>query len=81
MRWEILDCTLRDGGYHTNWDFDENFVAEYVNTIRDLPVSRIELGYRNPPQAGYAGRYYYVSADLLDQLISQRILTYLTLSS
>ncbi len=19
--WTILDCTLRDGGYYTNWDF------------------------------------------------------------
>ena len=25
---KILDCTLRDGGYYTNWSFDDNFVKE-----------------------------------------------------
>ena len=23
---KILDCTLRDGGYYTNWDFDDKIV-------------------------------------------------------
>jgi 4-hydroxy 2-oxovalerate aldolase len=73
MTWAILDCTLRDGGYYTQWDFDDRLVAEYVNTIRDLPVSYIEIGYRNPPQTGYAGKYYYVSVTLLEQLISSGI--------
>lgn len=22
---QILDCTLRDGGYYTNWDFENSF--------------------------------------------------------
>ena len=27
---EILDCTLRDGGYHNNWDFSNDLVNDYL---------------------------------------------------
>jgi len=27
---KILDCTLRDGGYYTNWDFDDKIVDAYI---------------------------------------------------
>ena len=26
MKFNLLECTLRDGGYQVNWDFDEDFV-------------------------------------------------------
>ena len=26
---KLLDCTLRDGGYYTNWSFDDDFVKRY----------------------------------------------------
>ena len=32
---KILDCTLRDGGYYTNWDFDKNFVIKYLKTMEE----------------------------------------------
>ena len=31
---KILDCTLRDGGYYTNWDFDDKLVNDYLKLIR-----------------------------------------------
>ena len=31
---EILDCTFRDGGYYTNWDFDGNLVNRYLASWR-----------------------------------------------
>ena len=40
---EILDCTLRDGGYYTNWDFDFKLVNEYVYHITMLIVGIIPL--------------------------------------
>ena len=24
----LLDCTLRDGGYYNNWDFSEKLISE-----------------------------------------------------
>ena len=45
----ILDCTLRDGGYHTNWEFDNDLVREIVST---LDVDYIELGYKSKSSSG-----------------------------
>ncbi len=27
---QILDCTIRDGGYYTNWDFEILLVDTYL---------------------------------------------------
>ena len=44
---KILDCTLRDGGYYTNWDFDDKIVDAYIRAMNLLPIDYLELGYRN----------------------------------
>ena len=31
-KFKILDCTLRDGGYYTDWVFDEHLVRKLVNS-------------------------------------------------
>ncbi len=41
----FLDCTLRDGGYYTNWNFSSDFFEKYLNAVKSLPISYIELGY------------------------------------
>ena len=61
----ILDCTLRDGGYYTNWDFDEALVDTYVSNVARLPVSMIEIGYCSHPLAGYKGEWFYLGKDRL----------------
>ena len=30
-KFKILDCTLRDGGYYTNWDFKSQLVNKLDN--------------------------------------------------
>lgn len=42
----ILDCTLRDGGYHNNWDFDIPFASRIVSALAASQVDIIEIGYR-----------------------------------
>ena len=56
---KILDCTLRDGGYYTNWDFDRNVVDIYLDAVNKLPIDYIEVGYRNLPSEEYMGEYGY----------------------
>ena len=41
MKPEILDCTLRDGGYYTNWDFDKSLVEDYIKYTNHLNISFI----------------------------------------
>jgi 4-hydroxy 2-oxovalerate aldolase len=55
----IFDCTLRDGGYYTNWDFDKSIVDTYIKAINKLPIECIEIGYRNRPSKSYLGKYGY----------------------
>lgn len=41
----VLDCTLRDGGYYTNWEFEDTLVEEYLKACAATGVDVVELGY------------------------------------
>jgi 4-hydroxy 2-oxovalerate aldolase len=56
---KILDNTLRDGGYYSQWDFDKFIVDEYIKATNALPIEYIEVGYRNNPSKDYIGKYGY----------------------
>ncbi len=55
----LLDCTLRDGGYYTNWDFDSELVSTYFESLNKLPIVWVEIGYRSKPQKEYLGEFFY----------------------
>lgn len=65
---KLLDCTLRDGGYYTKWDFDKAIVDKYVAAMEVLPIDYLELGYRSLPQKGYYGEYFYSPIERLKAL-------------
>lgn len=68
---KILDCTLRDGGYYTKWDFDKNLVDTYIKACNDLPVDYLEVGYRSIPLDGYYGEYFYLPEYVMQRLKAQ----------
>ncbi len=68
MDLKILDCTLRDGGYYTNWDFSKEVVNEYIHATNILPIDYLELGYRNKPSKEYLGMYGYCPVFILRQI-------------
>lgn len=68
---KILDCTLRDGGYYTHWDFDKSLVDTYINAINILPIDYLEVGYRNNPSSEYLGKYGYCPVFELEDLRSK----------
>ena len=47
---KILDCTIRDGGYVNNWDFDIRFVGKLAQALQAANVDYIELGFVDPRQ-------------------------------
>ncbi len=65
---KILDCTLRDGGYYTNWDFNAETVDAYVNAMNALPVDYLEIGYRNKPQKVYQGKFGYCPIYIINHI-------------
>lgn len=67
----ILDCTLRDGGYYTNWDFDEHLVDTYLKAMNNLPIDIIEIGYRSPTKEVYAGGHFYLPDFLIKRIKTQ----------
>lgn len=73
----ILDCTLRDGGYYTNWDFSQELVDEYCATAEVLPLDYVEVGYRSIAMKDYLGKYFYcplsVLADLKSKMPSKKL--------
>jgi 4-hydroxy 2-oxovalerate aldolase len=64
----VLDCTLRDGGYYTSWEFDAETVRKYLAAMKDSGVDVVELGYRLTPTSLFLGPYAYCSEDFLSLL-------------
>lgn len=65
---KILDATLRDGGYYTNWDFESDVVDAYIQAMNSLPVDYLELGYRNNPTKEYLGKFGYCPVSVLKHI-------------
>ena len=72
---KILDCTLGDRGYYTNWDFDHELTNNYYKLVRSLPIDVIEIGYRGNPskKKAYYGEYYFLTISNLKKIKSNKI--------
>jgi 4-hydroxy 2-oxovalerate aldolase len=71
MAFKLLDCTLRDGGYYTNWDFDKSLVATYIDSFNRLPIDYLEVGYRSMPMKEYLGEFFYCPIYVLEEIKKQ----------
>ena len=38
----FLDCTLRDGGYYNDWDFETHLVQDYLHAMDSLKIDFVE---------------------------------------
>lgn len=50
---EILDCTLRDGGYINNWEFGKDNILKIFESLQKTNVDYIECGFVNNLQYTY----------------------------
>lgn len=44
---QLIDVTLRDGGYRNNFGFSPSYVVEHVRRLYEAGVDYVEVGYRN----------------------------------
>lgn len=65
---KILDCTLRDGGYYNNWDFDMVVVDAYLNAVAKSNIDVVELGLRSFQQNDFLGPFAYTTESFLSRL-------------
>lgn len=64
----ILDCTLRDGGYYNNWDFKFNDIQRYLDSISKTRIEFIELGFRFYEKNKIKGLTAYTDDSLIRKL-------------
>lgn len=63
-----LDCTLRDGGYYNNWDFEPNIVTAYLEAMAALKVDYVEIGLRSLKNSGFKGGFAYSTDSFINNL-------------
>jgi 4-hydroxy 2-oxovalerate aldolase len=59
-----LECSLRDGGYVNNWNFADNLVSSYLETIKKSGIQALEIGFRNPPEK-IKGEYSNITDEII----------------
>lgn len=62
---KILDCTTRDGGHQTNWEFEKKFVLNLINNLCENGVDFYEIGYRNNKDKSGKGMFYNCTSEFL----------------
>lgn len=67
FKFEILDCTIRDGGYLNNWHFDKKFARELYRNISRTGVDFIEIGFRNIQEKDF-GIWYSTPEELINEM-------------
>ena len=67
---QVLDCSVRDGGYLNNWDFPIGLVQDHVSLLNNLGVDKIEIGLRRSAgaQPRFAGLFSYSPPHVVNYL-------------
>lgn len=61
---KILDCTTRDGGWVTNWSYDDNYIRDHIEFLKENGFEYYEIGYRNFLDTEGKGRFYRCTPDI-----------------
>lgn len=69
-KFEILDCTIRDGGYLNNWNFDEKMVRDVYYGIAKSGVDIIEIGFRDRPNKERTGVWCSTPESIINKLFN-----------
>ena len=47
---QILDCTLRDGGYINNWEFGDKNIIKVIKSLVNSNIEIVECGFLSNPE-------------------------------
>ncbi|MBT5338783.1 aldolase, partial [Candidatus Falkowbacteria bacterium] len=64
----FLDCTLRDGGYYNDWDYDPKLVQDYLQAMDVLQIDFVEIGFRSLKNHGFKGGCAYSTDAFINSL-------------
>ena len=63
-----LDCSLRDGGYYNNWDFDNDLINQYLQVLESINIDFCEIGFRFYKNNGFKGSCAFTTEEFLESL-------------
>lgn len=70
---KLLDCTLRDGGYINNWEFDNTHSAAIIKAIDQAGVECIECGYLSSTRGKEANSTMFKSLEIFQQWMQKHV--------
>ena len=65
MEANLIDCTLRDGGYYNNWQFSKRDIQNYINEISKTAIKFVEIGFLFLPKDTKKGLTAYCNNNFL----------------
>ena len=63
-----IDCTLRDGGYYNNWDFEDKVIKDYLNALSLTSINYVEIGFRNITNDNFKGALAFSKDEYLNSI-------------
>ena len=66
---KILDCTLRDGGFITDFNWDLKFANRYYNLLSSFNMPYIELGYWKQKSKSLNPFYLYIHSQVCVMIV------------
>lgn len=70
MNIQILDCTLRDGGYINNWSFTDKEIFKTIEALEKSNIDIIECGYLNEKKGKKNNSTLFKNLEVLDALLT-----------
>jgi len=71
-KYEILDCTIRDGGYVNNWKFTDEQVINCYDSCNNSGIDYMEIGFRNIKKPNFLSMYgetFFCDEDYINRII------------
>ena len=69
MKIQMIDCTMRDGGYYNRWDFSIDLINEYLTAMDAAKIDYVELGFRSFDRIGFKGACAYTTDNFIRSLV------------
>ena len=76
---KILDCTFRDGGYYTNWIFNQDVLDDYLKLSDTGICDIVEIGLRTIRSSAYLGPFAYSAFDYFSHCRNYKNIEFSTL--
>ena len=69
---KLLDCTPRDGGHCTNWEYSDEYLYNLMSILNENNIHYFEIGYRNHYDKDGKGDFYYCTPSLIKKFYDKK---------